>query len=249
MRSTLVAGAFLGIAYMSSLAAQQLIPGRPGIEDFTGRIILFVIDDLNLDFRDTPRIRTLVKKMGGQLVRDGDLFAVVSTGSSSIDLDLTSDLTHMDDAVNRITGQGLRPQDMIQPSAFSEIVRRAHVTSRMMLEQLQRLDGTQNHPKAVVLISNGWDLDRRADADVANELNDVAQLSTRTNATFYTVDPRGLGAGGQRAGQVDPNEWAPHLRVEQDNMRTLAERTGGVAIVNADDYNRTIERINAMSNH
>ena len=43
--------------------AQQQAPGR---------IILFVIDDLNLDFRETPRIRGLVRKMGQQLLREGD---------------------------------------------------------------------------------------------------------------------------------------------------------------------------------
>jgi VWFA-related protein len=246
MRSILLAAAFLG-AYTSLVTEQQPMPARPGIDDVTGRIILFVIDDLNLDFRDTPRIRALVKKMGGQLVRDGDLFAMVTTDPSSINLDLTSNLTHMDDAVKQITGHGLRPQDLIQASELSEIVRRAHVTFRTMLDQLRRLDATQNHWKAVVLISNGWDLDLSADADVTSELNDLAQLSTRTNATFYTVDPRGLVAGGQRAGQIDPNQWAPHVHTEQDNMRTLAERTGGLAVVNVDDYNKALERINGVN--
>src|SRR5436190_20558092 len=100
-RSIALAAAVLGLAYVGPLIAQQPVPPR---------IIVFVIDDLNIDFRDTPHVRALVKTMGEQVVGERDLFGMVSTGPSSISVDLTSDHTRIGDAAGRITGQGLKPK-------------------------------------------------------------------------------------------------------------------------------------------
>ena len=67
-----------------------LPPSRP-VNDAAGRIIIFVIDDLHLEFRDTHRVRRLFRDMAKELVHDGDLFGIVSTGTSSIAIDLTYD--------------------------------------------------------------------------------------------------------------------------------------------------------------
>ncbi len=56
-----------------------LPPSRP-TNDAAGRIFIFFLDDLHLDFRNTGRIRDLIKKIRTTLVHDGDLFGVVSTG-------------------------------------------------------------------------------------------------------------------------------------------------------------------------
>ena len=64
-----------------------LPPSRP-VNDAAGRIIIFVIDDLHLEFRDTHRVRRLFRDMAKELIHDGDLFGIVSTGTSSIAIDL-----------------------------------------------------------------------------------------------------------------------------------------------------------------
>ena len=139
-----------------------LPPARP-VNDAAGRIILFVIDDLHLDFRDTPRLRTLFRDMAKELVHDGDLFGIVSTGTSSIAIDLTYDRTRMEEAANRITGGGLKPSEIIQQSATGEtpqeVMHRVNVAFETVYEMLTNLQKTQNRRKAVVLISNGYDLD------------------------------------------------------------------------------------------
>jgi VWFA-related protein len=278
-----------GRAYTTQVAAATvaregiiLPPSRP-TNDAAGRIILFVVDDLHLDFRDTPRIRALFKKLGKELVHEGDLFGIVSTGTSSIAIDLTYDRTRMDEAANRITGGGLKPSEIIQQSSSGEtpqeVMHRAHVAFETTYDVLRNLESTHNRRKAVVLVSGGYDFDpfsaarsgqagnsflnnqnvdpndpsnelmnlghRFADTDLAIELNDLARQANRANATFYTIDPRGLTAGPDLDEQVDPTEWETHLRKQQDSLRSLAEQTGGYAVVNTNDFDKALKRIDA----
>ncbi len=259
-----------------------LPPPRP-TNDTAGRIIVFVVDDLHLDFRDTIRVRNLFKQMGKQLVHEGDLFGVVSTGTSSIAIDLTYDLSRMEDAAKRITGGGLKPSEIIQQSSTgetpAEVTHRAHVAFSTVQDLLKNLEQSHNRRKAVVLISGGYDFDpfaaarsgqaasgflnndrvdpndpltqemnmgnKFADTDLAIELSELAREANRANATFYTIDPRGLVAGGDIDEQVDPSEWEAHLHKQQDSMRVLAELTGGMAVVNTNDFDKAIKRIDA----
>ena len=52
--------------------------------DVSGRIFLFFVDDLHLQFHNTGRVRELFKKISKDLVHDGDMFGIVSSGPSSI---------------------------------------------------------------------------------------------------------------------------------------------------------------------
>jgi len=291
-----------GRAYTTQVAAPTpvregiiLPPSRP-TNDAAGRVILFVVDDLHLDFRQTPHIRSLFKKMGQQLVHEGDLFGIVSTGTSSIAIDLTYDRTRMDEAANRITGGGMKPSEIIEQSANgetpAEVTHRAHVAFSTVYDLLHNLEQTHNRRKAVVLISEGYDFDpftaarmgqatiglnnqnmqqqqqtdpndpnstpapdprndpmnmgnRFADTDLAIELNELTREANRANATFYSIDPRGLVAGQDLDEQVDPTEWETHLRKSQDSLRVLAEQTGGIAVVNTNDFDKALKRIDA----
>jgi VWFA-related protein len=84
-----------------------------------------------------------------------------------------------------------------------------------------------------------------SDADLAYELGELARAANRANTTIYTIDPRGLVAGGDIEEQIDPQEWSAYVRKSQDTMRVLAEDTGGIAIVNSNDYDRGLKRIDA----
>jgi VWFA-related protein len=259
-----------------------LPPSRP-TNDAAGRIILFIVDDLHLEFRDTIRVRQLFKKLGKELVHEGDLFGIVSTGTSSIAIDLTYDRTRMEEAANRITGGGMKPSEIIEQSSSGEtpqeVMHRAHVAFETTYDALHNLESAHNRRKAVILISEGYDFDpfsasrngtagagflnnpnvdpndpsnsamnmgnRFADTDLVIELHDLARQANRANATFYTIDPRGLTAGQDLDQQVDPTEWETHLRKEQDSLRSLAEQTGGLAVVNTNDFDKALKRIDA----
>jgi hypothetical protein len=64
-----------------------LPPARPP-GDRSGRVFLIFVDDFHIDARLTPRVRDLLKRVAADLVHDGDLFGIVSSGYSSIAVDV-----------------------------------------------------------------------------------------------------------------------------------------------------------------
>ena len=53
-----------------------LPPSRPRT-DVSGRIFLFFVDDLHLQFHNTGRVRELFTRISKELVHDGDMFGIV----------------------------------------------------------------------------------------------------------------------------------------------------------------------------
>src|SRR5436190_10059524 len=278
-----------------------LPPTRPR-NDVSGRIFLFFVDDLHLQFHNTGRIRDLFKKISKELVHDGDMFGIVSSGPSSIAQDMTYDKTRLDDAIKKIAGNELKPDEIIQgPSGAegpSEVRYRAHVAFSTVNDVLTQLEQIHNRRKALVYVSDGYDFnpfqDARlglmdpnspfaqnefarsqnqinqqnasdagstaqpdpfssqqktneefADADLARELGDLTRTANRANVTMYTIDPRGLVGMGDIDQQVDPQQWNEFVRKSQDSLRVIAEETGGVAVVNQNDFSRALKRIDA----
>jgi VWFA-related protein len=84
-----------------------------------------------------------------------------------------------------------------------------------------------------------------ADADLSRELAEVTRTANRANATLYTIDPRGLVAGTDLDEQLDPVEFGEHVRKTQDSLRVLAEQTGGIAVVNQNNFDKALKRIDA----
>ena len=84
--------------------------------------------------------------------------------------------------------------------------------------------------------------------DLQNQLHRLSVMANQANATFYTLDPRGLIAGvdiGEMMGQLNVGEYWDFVRRSQDSLRTLAEATGGIAVVNKNDFDSALKRIDA----
>jgi VWFA-related protein len=278
-----------------------ILPPTKVVNDTSGRIFLFFVDDLHLQFHNTGRIRDLFKRIGKNLLHDGDMFGIVSSGPSSIAVDMTYDRNRLDEAIKKIAGNELKPTDIINGTSGaegpSEVRYRAHVAFSTVADILQELEKVHNRRKAVVYVSDGYDFnpfqDARlglmdpnspfaqnemmrsqnqaakqnsdgsssnqtdpltqqqkqnetfADADLARELGDLTRAANRANTTFYTIDPRGLVGGSDIDEQVDPTQWADYLRKSQDSLRVIAEETGGIAVVNQNDFDKALKRIDA----
>src|SRR3989454_2224136 len=137
-----------------------LPPTRPK-NDVSGRIFLFFVDDLHLQFHNTGRVRDLFKRISKELVHDGDMFGIVSSGPSSIAVDMTYDKTRLDEAIKKIAGNELKPTDIIQgPSGAegpSEVRYRAHVAFSTVNDLLNNLNSVTNRRKALIYVSDGYD--------------------------------------------------------------------------------------------
>jgi VWFA-related protein len=264
-----------------------ILPPARAATDTSGRIFLIFIDDQHLDFRNTGRIRDLLKRISTQLIHEGDMFGIVSTGPSSIAVDLTYDRNRLEESIKKVSGNALKPEDIMMASEGvqgpSEIRHRAHVAFSTLNDIMQRLEQVVDRRKAVVYVSNGYDFDpfpdyrmtddrewgnmmrngnapdngddpflnamqqgnRFSDADLAMELAYVTRVANRANATLYTIDPRGLVGGPDIDNNISPTEWAQHIRKSTDTLRILAEQTGGFAVVNSNDFNKGLARIDA----
>ena len=84
-----------------------------------------------------------------------------------------------------------------------------------------------------------------ADSDLALEVKQLTLTANRANASFYTVDPRGLVAGPDIGYDVPLREWRDHLFQTQNSLRLLAELTGGMAVVNRNDFADAFQEIDA----
>ena len=261
-----------------------ILPVSRPRNDTAGRIFLIIVDDLHLDFRNTGRIRDLFKRMTKTLVHEGDMFSIVSTGPSSLAIDPTYDRKVLDEAIKKITGNGLKPADIIQGAEGadgpSEVRYRAHVAFSTAYDMLSQMEKIANRRKAVIWVSNGYDFNpfaesrlgedpvfggrfgqsreegrdmqrnslsqnQFADADLVRELAEVTRAANRANATLYTIDPRGLVAGADLDEQLDPVEFSEYVRKSQDSLRVLAEQTGGIAVVNQNNFDKALKRIDA----
>src|SRR5579864_2864708 len=277
-----------------------ILPPTKPRTDVSGRIFLFFVDDLHLQFHNTGRVRELFKKISKELVHEGDMFGIVSSGPSSIAVDMTYDHSRLDEATKKIAGSELKPTDIINgPSGSdgpSEVRYRAHVAFSTVNDVLTNLETVHNRRKALVYVSDGYDFnpfqDARlglmdpnspfaqnefarsqnqanassgststaasdpmtqqqkqgeefADADLARELGDLTRAANRANVTMYTIDPRGLVGMGDIDQQVDPTQWNDYVRKSQDSLRVIAEETGGIAVVNQNDFSKALKRIDA----
>jgi len=278
-----------------------ILPPVRKVQDTSGRIFLFFVDDLHLQFQNTGRVRELFKKIGKNLIHDGDLFGIVSSGPSSISIDMTYDRKRLDEAINKMTGGGLKPSEIINTGTGgegpTELRYQAHVAFSTMQEALENLEKVHNRRKALVWVSEGYDFnpfqDSRlglrdgsspflqnqsnvmantqdngdgsqsrgtdpmvqqqqqsetfSDSELAFELGEITRSANRANTTIYTIDPRGLVAGSDIDEQVDPTEWGNYVRKSQDSLRVLSEETGGLAVVNMNDFDKALKNIDAAS--
>jgi VWFA-related protein len=84
-----------------------------------------------------------------------------------------------------------------------------------------------------------------ADVDLYRYMRELTLTANRANATVFTVDPRGL-AGVVDAGQyIDQSEWRTFLQKTQSSLRYIAEETGGFPVVNDNDFESAMKRIDA----
>ena len=62
-------------------------------------------------------------------------------------------------------------------------------------------------------------------------------------STFYPIDPTGLVAGPDIDQDMQTADWLAYTRERQHSLRTLAELTGGFAIVTTNEIDRGLQRI------
>ena len=277
-----------------------VLPATRPTNDTAGRIFVLFVDDLHLQTGLTPKVRQVFEKLAETLIHEGDLFGIVSSGPSAINVQMTYDRSLLYSAMSKITGDGFSNQEIIQqlaggPGGPTELRWRTHKAFKLARDIVRNLEDVENRRKAFIYLSSGYDFnpfeyerfrssaigramtdvqqatgnqndsfyrgisDRDidmfnvnerqgtvfADTDLALELKQLALAANRANASFYTIDPRGLVAGPDIGYDVPLREWRDHLFQTQNSLRMLAELTGGMAVVNRNDFEDAFREIDA----
>src|SRR5688572_30484855 len=193
-----------------------LPPARP-TNDAAGRIFIIFVDDLHLDFRNTGRIRDLFNRISKELIHEGDMFGIISTGPSSLAIDLTYDRKRLDEAIKKIAGNALRPQEILEGGEGREgppeIRYRAHVAFSTAYDMMKALEQVHNRRKAFIYVSNGYDFDPFADTRAKNRA-DMYRSMTGNN-----------GEDNQNIPEEDPFLKQGNLFASADLASQLAELT------------------------
>ena len=100
------------LATFASLSASVVL----GQDSNVNGAVLIFIDDLHIQFRNTPRLRTGMLQAIERLATAGRAIGVVSDGSSSIALRPTQERATLVQLANRIAGGGLRPEETVDPT-------------------------------------------------------------------------------------------------------------------------------------
>src|SRR5579872_1588834 len=170
-----------------------LPPPRP-TNDASGRIFLLYVDDLHMDFNNTGRIRDLFKKIEKELIHEGDMFGIVSTGPSSIAVDMTYDRKRLDEAISKIAGNGLKPNEIVDTPDGAEgppeIRYRAHVAFSTAYDVLKNLEQVHNRRKAFIYVSDGYDY------DPFKKARQAAEIERQGGSCTNPADPTSCSAPG-----------------------------------------------------
>ncbi len=120
-----------------------ILPPTRRANDTAGRIIVLFVDDLHLQSSLTPKARQVFRTVTDTLIHEGDLFGIVSSGPSSLSIDLTYDRSILLDAEEKIIGDGFSNQELIQ-----------NVSQGI---EGRNLEQVQDRRKVLVYFSSGYD--------------------------------------------------------------------------------------------
>ena len=201
-----------------------ILPRSTPTSDTAGRVFLVFIDDLHLDFQQTSKTREVMKSILKLLIHDGDMFGVVSTGTSSLSIQLTYDRQVLEAAIQKVSGDGLKPKEIIEgaqgANGPTELRHRAHVAFSTAYDLMKNLEKLQNRRKAVIYISSGYDFNPFE----RGRLEETARRWHVDNADDLQSDP------------FYRNEQSQQALAATDLTRELAELTRAANRANATIY-------------
>jgi VWFA-related protein len=239
-----------------------LPPTRPR-NDVSGRIFLFFgPSSIAVDMTyDKTRLDEAIKKMAGNELKPTDIIQGPSgaEGPSEVRYRAHVAFSTVNDLLNNLDSVHNRRKALIyvsdgydfnpfqdarlglmdpnSPFAQNEFARTQN--------QANAQNGDGSSPQTDPFAQQQKQSETFADADLARELGELTRQANRSNVTMYTIDPRGLVGMGDIDEQVDPQQWQEYVRKSQDSLRVIAEETGGIAVVNQNDFSKALKRIDA----
>lgn len=192
---------------------------RPGADERQGRLFVLLLDDISTPLPVMARVKEVARRFVAALGPEDQLAVVM-----------------LNDPVLRMTNEPARLRQAIDGyNVRASGVMRADQLGAQVLSTVgglaRSLAEAGEGRKTIVGIGSGWLLDRPIPApalgqDLLPEWISAMREMSRTNTTFYVIDPGGVGS----------------TRVDGGNTG-FARETGGMAFVNTNDLNGAADRI------
>lgn len=206
------------------------------------RLILIVIDDAMMS-SNNPRFIQNVKKAATEIVGHlgpSDLASVIFTMDSRHQQEFTSDRARLLAAIDRFAPGFSGDQELFERYSVGTLLRAAEYLAEIPQKRKAlffvstgvAVNLTDAMPQRAGLGGTAGDPAGRAMA-LMQQMQAVFRQAQIANVNIHTVDPSALeGAGGGSA-------FDPH----KDFLFTLAENTGGLPIINRDDYGVAVSQV------
>ena len=207
-----------------------------------GRLALLFVDDLHLDFRSTPRLRSLLIRLVPRLMGDGDSLALVTTGFSSVAIAPTTEQDVVLSGLRRITGGALRPDEIFDRRGSRERRRRSRIAIATARRTIEGLDTIASGRTVMIYVSGGY-----GERDLTSVLSEIAATANNANTTIHAIDAGSLVDGPNPPPSLsNQSEWEAYHRDAQSSLWALAGPTGGHFISTWSEVDRVIEQISLM---
>jgi VWFA-related protein len=250
--------------------------GDDSLLSLAGRAYVLVLDDLHVDARSSARVTQLAKQFIDRNVTPADRVAVRMTGGGSAVASFTGDKAALATAVARFAGRKLPPASLEESerrgrarelatwtTTSDPFERERGMNARAAMASLREaalsLHELRGRRKAILFFSEGIDYDvgdaigrpdKGSEADsILEGMRQAVAMANQTNASFYTIDPRGSAQNVEEMATVSDidrdasSERRRELLMSQASLRELADVTGGLVAVNMNQLGSFFERI------
>lgn len=204
---------------------------------------------------DRKRIPEIVSKVSGAGLKPTDLVRAASTaeGPAEVKYRANTAFSTAYDLLKQLEKVSNRRKVFVYMSSGYDFnpfpdARKRFDAQRNSKDGSTDLGQTDPNPVDPSLLTNPFEERNNQfnEADLVRELSELTRQANRANVTFYTIDPRGLTGGPDLdENEVKTTEYLDYTRTTQDTLRVIAELTGGFAVVNQNDFDKALKRIDA----
>ena len=204
------------------------------------RLIVLVLDDAQV--RMQPAMNQAVKEIGRRIIDrlgPSDLASVVFTRNNSGAQPFTSDRSRLLKAVEGFRAGFGGSSGGGDPSA-DYFFKSSLLTLKYVAESMAEADQRR---KAVIYVSPGVP---GAETKFKLELDAILREAQRTNVNIYSIDPSGLGGldnEDRTFAGIPSDSFQTPQTAANDFLHVLASNTGGLAIVNRNEFSAGVTQI------
>jgi VWFA-related protein len=220
-----------------------ILPPSPPVTDQSGRVFIVFVDDMHIQHKDTIAARKILQSIRDTLIHEGDLIGIVSTGYSSLEVDLTYDVKkkRFNEAINRVSGSALSPQEIIDASQTADgpagVRHNTFVAFKTAYDMLDQAAKIQNRRKAFLYLSEGYNFNPYTHSRFKNMQELYASSTPRSDQTT----PGQVGSDNQLSSDDvmrfrNPFETNGQQFAESDLIAALAELTRSARRANVTFY-------------